>query len=1620
MKLTILILFALTYSGLLKAANYYVNDNSTIADVYTSAVGNNGNPGSASLPFATLDYAVSTVGLIAGDTVFIDVGYFYQTDANLNLNVSNIAIIGAGSSLTTFDNDQGSIDANKWANITANDITIQGIKITGYNYGFGGASALNISGAIGIQIIDVLADENKPGGGASSIVVSGGSQVDFLYGGSNCNTALSVAGGGVNVEGNGNLVSFSHYSFSNNSKDWQGGSGLYISGDNTTTVTVISSIFADNRNGSSTGGSAIYLAGSNLFIDSSCFSNNTYSYSGGPAYGGAISVGRGASLALTNCTFSGNSCSSSGKGGAIAINTSFSGSGSASVVNIDTCSFSSNSASSEGNDLYARVGSGNPATFNINECSFSGTALDIREDNTASVNIQNSGTPSATGAGINVINTTSMTAMVATNCPIQVGSCYTIVCTPPLALTLSATPNPICEGDSSVISISGTQTGISYQLRDDGNDTLIGPAINGTGGTINFYTGPLASTMSYNVLATELALLTCQTELGPITITVHENPTLNPGNSTSICEGDSITLGDTPTASGGIGGYSYSWFPSLEIDDFSIANPIAFPSTDTWFFITVTSGACTNIDSVEITLSPLPIADAGISTTNLCEGDTVSVGGAPTGTGGTGTLTYTWFPNISIDNNSFSNPNIWPSNSATYFVQVQDANMCTANDTIQITVNPNPLADAGNASETICEGDTIFIGGSPAGSGGSGTLNYSWSPVFDISEDTVANPNVFPNSNTTYILTVSDLNNCEATDSVVISIGTNPLADAGNAIGTLCEGDTISIGGSPSGAGGTGSLTFSWAPNSDISNDGIANPAVYPSVTTDYILSVTDSLGCQMQDTVTIPVSSSPIALATSSSNRMCFGDSILLSASGSSGGTGALNYLWQPNTFLSDSINIDVDASPSSTTMYVLTVTDSNLCSQNDSILITVNALPSIDISAAVSAPDTCGQTLGNITGVVISSSGGSLIYDWSDGVTSVGSSLDLFNVPPGNYSLHVTDSLGCSSGAGPFSVLEVVGPSIDVSGIILALDTCGVGNGSITGATVSGGTMPYFFSWNDGSSIIDSVINLTGVSSGSYTLLVTDSLGCSALAGPFLISTINGPVLDSSLLSVSDANCGQSDGFITGIVAVGGTGSTSYSWSNGSTIVGTLPDLSGVPSGTYILTISDSAGCISTSSPITLGDLNGPLVDSGSVMIDLSSCGGSDGNVIGLLVSGGTLPYTYAWDDGVSTVGTDLNLLNVGLGNYSFVVTDSNGCSSGSGPYIISEFGAPIIDASLINTISETCDSANGSISGIAITGGTAPFTFEWSDGTSIIDSFLIPTNLIDGNYFLTIIDSNNCSATYGPVTIENIPGPIIDSTGLISSNSTCNLPNGSISGLVVTPVSILDLSWNNGDTTLSISNLSAGTYTLVVTDTNGCETVASISIGSLAIGLVDGVDDYESTLINTPITIVSSTNDIGDFSTISILTGPTNGTVIDNGSGNMQYFPSTNFVGTDIIIYTICDSLCADICDTATIYITIEEEVILNIPNGFSPNGDGINDAFYIEGLENYPNNDIIIFNRWGDEVFSAQPYDNNWEGRTTNNTLKISGDVVVDGTYYFVLNLNQVGENPKNGFIELRRN
>lgn len=419
------IAYLFLFSHLAISTNYYVNNSSLAADIYCTAIGNNSNNGlNPSMPKATLSNLLSTYSgvLTAGDVIKIDAGTY--NDKNLNLNIAGISIIGAGPALTRFDNNWASADGNRLFNITANNITVQGIYVTGYNYGVGGASAIQISGATGIVFNNVLTDENHPGGGSSTIVINSGSIVTFNGGGSNCNSSSSVAGGGVNVEGNGNNVTFNNYSFSNNSKDFQGGSGLYIVGDNTTNVTVNNSIFADNRNTSD--GGAIYISGSNLAVNGSCFSNNS-TYSGsGPKYGGAVTVGRGATVSFANCTFTNNSVSNSGNGGVVAINTSYGGSGSAATVNLNTCTFTGNLSDNSGHHLYARVGSGHAATINVNNCTFSASGQDIKNGNTATINVQNSGNPSSSGT-VNYINTLAPASVASTNCPALQGSCYGVV-----------------------------------------------------------------------------------------------------------------------------------------------------------------------------------------------------------------------------------------------------------------------------------------------------------------------------------------------------------------------------------------------------------------------------------------------------------------------------------------------------------------------------------------------------------------------------------------------------------------------------------------------------------------------------------------------------------------------------------------------------------------------------------------------------------------------------------------------------------------------------------------------------------------------------------------------------------------------------------------------------------------------------------------------------------------------------------------------------------------------------------------------------------------------------------------------------------------------------------------
>lgn len=428
--IAVLIAVVLSISSHLGATDHYVNDNSTSGDVFCTSVGNNANDGlSPSTPMENLTSVLNTYvptgtgTIVSGDVFYIDAGTYYQTDANIVLNLDGISIIGAGREVTTFDNDMASADANRLFTVTADNILLQDFAITGYNRGTGDAFALQFEGVSNNVVINVLVFGNDSGGGSSAIVVNGGSQVTFNGGGSSCNpspSASTVTGGGVNVEGNGNDITFNGFGFSNNAKDLQGGSGLYVNGDNTTTIDINNCIFSENVNSGGTGGGGLFvLNGANVTISGTCFNNNSHSTGFGVDYGGAILVGEGSTVTIDNSSFDSNSAVSSGNGGAIAINSTNGSTGGTPSVDLNNCSFSNNSAP-DGADIFTRGSfNGDVTAF---ECTWTSTGGDNLHINDGTITLENSGSPNQIG-GVTFTNTNVSSTVPATACPVMLDAC---------------------------------------------------------------------------------------------------------------------------------------------------------------------------------------------------------------------------------------------------------------------------------------------------------------------------------------------------------------------------------------------------------------------------------------------------------------------------------------------------------------------------------------------------------------------------------------------------------------------------------------------------------------------------------------------------------------------------------------------------------------------------------------------------------------------------------------------------------------------------------------------------------------------------------------------------------------------------------------------------------------------------------------------------------------------------------------------------------------------------------------------------------------------------------------------------------------------------------------------
>ena len=561
----------------------------------------------------------------------------------------------------------------------------------------------------------------------------------------------------------------------------------------------------------------------------------------------------------------------------------------------------------------------------------------------------------------------------------------------------------------------------------------------------------------------------------------------------------------------------------------------------------------------------------------------------------------------------------------------------------------------------------------------------------------------------------------------------------------------------------------------------------------------------------------------------------------------------------------------------------------------------------------------------------------------------------------------------------LEAVNDTICSPGIV---DLEVLLNGTLPpGSTVEWYTSPFGgTSVNSGNTYSINITNTTtfyvGICPGSFRIEVVGVVS----------STLQ---IDDSNVLLSDETCTGNDGSISGILVTGGAVPLTYEW-NG--VVSTTLDLNNLTAGNYTLVVTDANGCSATAGPYTLNTSGGPVIDDSSITLTHETCAGNDGSISGILVTGGTAPLTYEWN-GVISSTPDLN--NLTAGNYTLIVTDADGCSVTAGPYTINSSGGPVIDASSVNVTHETCGQTDGSISGITAT-GTPPLIFSWN---SINNSSADTSGLGAGSYTLVVTDANGCSSSFGPITINNLTTLTVDTTGLIVAHEFCSGNNGSINGISATGLGTLSYEWNGIPTgSPDTSGLSAGTYNLVITDQSGCTVQLSILV------------------LNTP-------GPKADFVYSPNPVFVENGTVVFNStsSGNIVAWqwniadsitsssPDTSFNFTQPGTYTVTllvmdDNGCVD--SISQVIVVLDD---LIIPNVVTPNGDGKNDLFFIQGL--LPESSLTLFNRWGQQVYSNDNYTNDWNGE--NN----AGEKLTEGTYYYILTLSD--ERVINGFITLLR-
>ncbi|WP_430406706.1 T9SS type A sorting domain-containing protein [Fluviicola sp.] len=963
---------------------------------------------------------------------------------------------------------------------------------------------------------------------------------------------------------------------------------------------------------------------------------------------------------------------------------------------------------------------------------------------------------------------------------------YSVTITDANACTRNVTGITVTQPISAV---SGT-TVVTNVACNSGTNGAINLTPNGGTGpyTFSWVSGPTTEDRtglaagSYSVTITDANA--CTGTVSGITVT---QPTAVSGSTTitnTSCNGGTNgTIDLTPT--GGTPGYTYSWGGGVTTQD---RTSLAAGS----YSVTITdANGCTGTVNATVT-QPTAVSGTRTVTNVACfGGSTGAINLTPTG--GVGPYTFNWASGPTTEDRT-------SLTAGTYSVTITDANGCTG--TVSTTVTQPAAAISGTTVVTNVAcfgGNTGAINLTPTGGVGPYTFNWASGPTTEDRTGLTAG---------TYSVTITDANGCTGTVSPTVTQPASVVSGTTVVTNVSCFGGSNgAINLTPN--GGTGPYTFSWV-SGPTTEDRTGLAAGTYSVT------ITDANACT--GTVSGITVTQPTAISVtpaSQTNVSCFGGSNgAASINTPTGGAGGYTYNWTPGTPTGDGT---VSVTGLTATTWTCTVTDANGCvaSQN----FTVTQPTAISVTAASQTNIACfGGSNGAAAINTPTGGAGGYTYNWTPGNPTGDGTVSVTGLSATTYTVTVTDANGCVASQN-FTVTQPT--AISVTPASQTNVSCfGGSNGAASINTPTGGAGGYTYNWTPGNPTGDGTVSVTGLSATTYTCTVTDANGCVASQSFTVTQPTTISVTPASQTNVS---CfGGSNGAASINTPTGGAGGYTYNWTPGNPTGDGTVSVTGLSATTYTCTVTDANGCVASQS-FTVTQPTAISVTAAS-QTNVACNGGSNGAAAINTPTGGTPGYTYDWTPGTPTGDGTVSVNGLTSGTWTCNVTDANGCVASQ------SFTVTQPTAISVTPASQTNIACNGGSNGAAAintpTGGTPGYTYDWTPGTPTGDGTTSITGLAAGTYTVTVTDANGCTANQA-FTITEPPVLVITPTS--QTNVSCNGgANGSASVFVNGGTPVYTYSWSpSGGTNANASGLSAGTYTVTVTDGNGCQATQSFTI-------------------------------------------------------------------------------------------------------------------------------------------------------------------------------------------------